>query len=336
MTRPPLSIGSATARAGTTAEGELFVARQISGTSVALPIRLVHGADDGPTVWISAAIHGDEIGGVEIIRRALEVIDARTLAGSIIAVPIVNVFGFLGRSRYLPDGRDLNRSFPGSAKGSLAARLANLFTTEVVDRCDVGIDLHTGSDHRTNLPQIRADLDDPVTRDLAAAFGAPLNLHSRLRDGSLREIAVQRSARVLLYEAGEAHRFDTEPIETGVDGILRVLDHLEMTKQAIAPPAAPPLISRDSRWIRARRSGISTLDVDVGDQVARGDRLAVIRDAFGATVATAKAPNSGIVIGLTRHPLVNQGDAIIHLASLDPADNPGHLADGPTRTNTTS
>lgn len=314
MRRVDLTVGSATARPGTVAVGELPIARQITGTSIALPIRLVHGRSDGPTIWLSAAVHGDEIAGIEIIRRVLDVVSPAELSGSIIAVPIVNVHGFLNGDRYLPDRRDLNRSFPGSAKGSLAGRIAHLFTREIVERSDVGIDLHTGSDHRTNLPQVRADLDDPGTFELAQAFGAPVNLHARLRDGSLRETAVQRSARVLLFEGGEANRFHEDTIRVAVDGVLRVLQQLEMLDRSLVPPAAPPVECRESRWARARRSGICSLDVELGAEVEQGAPLGRIRDAQGTVVATPRSPLDGIVIGHSQHPLVNQGDAVVHVA----------------------
>ncbi len=225
--RASFRIGELEVAPGRSATGELPIARQVTGTRISLPLQVVHGRSDGSTVWLSAAVHGDEINGVEIIRRVMRQLDARTMAGTVIAVPIVNVHGFLNGDRYLPDRRDLNRSFPGSPTGSLAARIANLFMTEIVSRCDVGIDLHTGSDHRTNLPQIRADLDDPETRALAEAFGAPLMLHSRIRDGSLRGAATERGATVLLFEGGEALRFDDD---------------------ARSPPASTASVGCSPRW----------------------------------------------------------------------------------------
>ncbi|WP_051063451.1 succinylglutamate desuccinylase/aspartoacylase family protein, partial [Ilumatobacter nonamiensis] len=214
--RPSFSIGDLDVAAGRSAIGQLPISRLVTGNQISIPINVFHGRNEGPVIWLSAAVHGDEIAGVEIIRRALSTIVPRTLAGTIVAVPIVNVHGFLSGDRYLPDRRDLNRSFPGSPGGSLAARVANIFMTEIVQRCDVGIDLHTGSDHRTNLPQIRADLDDPRTRDLAIAFGAPLIMHAKLRDGSMRAAATATGSTVLLYEGGEAWRFDREAIDAAV------------------------------------------------------------------------------------------------------------------------
>jgi predicted deacylase len=202
MARPSFGIGTVRVRAGSTREVGLPITRLVTGADVSLPVRVIHGREDGPTVWVNAAIHGDEVVGVEVIRRVLARLSAKTFRGTLIAVPIVNVLGFMAGERYLPDRRDLNRSFPGSARGSLAGRIAHLMMTEVVAKCEVGIDLHTGSDRRTNLPQVRADLDDPKTLKLAEAFGAPVIYHARLRDGSLRSAALDSGATVLLYEGG--------------------------------------------------------------------------------------------------------------------------------------
>lgn len=286
-------------------------------------VDVINGSAPGPCLWLSAAIHGDELNGVEIIRRVLSELDSTDLAGCLISVPIVNVFGFMEQDRYLPDRRDLNRSFPGSRNGSLAARLANLFMTEVVSHCSHGIDLHTGSHHRANLPQIRGDLRDPETRRCAEAFQAPVMMHSQTRDGSLRHAATARGIHMLLYEAGEPLRFDDEAIEIGTQGILRVMAALRMIrpfKRRKQHPAC--LVSEQSLWIRARRGGILRLDVELGQRVRFRERVGIIADAFGENKVTVKAPADGIVIGVARNPLVHQGDAIVHLAQVVP-DSPG-------------
>lgn len=325
LRRASFAIGDLDVAAGKSAIGEIPVSRLVTGNQVSIPINVLHGRNDGPVVWLSAAVHGDEIGGVEIIRRSLHGIDPKSLSGTIVAVPIVNVHGFLNGDRYLPDRRDLNRSFPGSPNGSLAARIANLFLTEIVSRCDVGIDLHTGSDHRTNLPQIRADLDDPRTRDLAIAFGAPFMMHAKLRDGSMRAAATATGSTVLLYEGGEAWRFDRDAIEAGVAGVGRVLSRLGMA-QAVdeldeSADSPIPAESRSSGWVRVRRSGIAGIDVELGQLVARGEIVATVRDSVGRRLSQTRANRTGMVIGLTRQPLVNQGDAIIHIAELlDPSE----------------
>ena len=223
MARESFAIGTVRVRAGTSRALELPITRLVTGAEISLPVRIIHGREDGPTVWVDAAIHGDEVVGVEVIRQVLADLDPKTFRGTLIAVPIVNVLGFMTGDRYLPDRRDLNRSFPGSARGSLASRIAHLFMEEVVAKSEVGIDLHTGSDRRSNLPQVRADLDDPRTRALAEAFAAPVMLHAKIRDGSLRHAARERGATVLLYEGGENLRFDDYAIDAGVAGVRRVL-----------------------------------------------------------------------------------------------------------------
>ncbi|WP_436700816.1 succinylglutamate desuccinylase/aspartoacylase family protein [Nocardioides sp. BYT-33-1] len=314
--RESFAIGTVRVRAGSTKEVELPITRLVTGGDVSLPVRVVHGREDGPTVWVNAAIHGDEVLGVEVIRQALATLSARTFRGTLVAVPVVNVLGFMTGDRYLPDRRDLNRSFPGSARGSLASRIAHLFMTEVVSKCDVGIDLHTAADRRTNLPQIRADLDDPRTRKLAEAFGAPVMLHARLRDGSLRQAGRDHGAAVLLYEAGEALRFEEEPIAVGVAGLRRVLASLGMIDAEPAMAEQPtPVECRSSSWVRARGTGILHLDVHLGEYVEEGGRLGGLSDTFGRRVRLVHADRSGIVIGLTRAPLVNAGDALVHIAT---------------------
>ncbi len=315
MARESFAIGGIRVRAGTMRSLELPITRLVTGADVDLPVRVVHGREDGPSVWIDAAIHGDEVAGVEIVRQVMAGLDAKTFRGTLVAVPIVNVLGFMTGDRYLPDRRDLNRSFPGSARGSLAGRIAYLFMKEIVAGCEVGIDLHTGSDRRSNLPQIRADLDDPGTRDLAAAFGAPVMLHAKIRDGSLRHAAREQGAKVLLYEGGENLRFDSYAVDAGVIGVRRVLAALGMTEPVVEPGVEPSLECRSSGWVRARRTGILHLDVALGQKVSDGERLGTLFDSFGKTLRAVYANRDGIVIGRTEAPLVNSGDAVVHIAN---------------------
>ena len=295
----------------------LPITRLVTGADVSLPVHVIHGRVEGPTVWINAAIHGDEVVGVEVIRRVMAKLSPQTIRGTLLAVPIVNVLGFMAGDRYLPDRRDLNRSFPGSARGSLAGRIAHLFMTEVVAKCEVGIDLHTGSDRRSNLPQVRCDLDDPATRELAEAFGAPVIYHAKLRDGSLRYAARETGARVLLYEGGEAWRFDEWAIEAGVRGVLRVLAHLGMIDPLEEPAPEPSLVCRRSGWVRARRTGIVQMEVALGQVVADDERLGGLSDSFGRRLRLVRADRAGVVIGRTEAPLVNRGDAIVHIAEIE-------------------
>ena len=271
---------------------EIPVAKLPTQTMLSLPITVIHGHQQGAVLWLSAAIHGDELNGVEIIRQVLKKIEPSQLSGTLIAVPIVNVFGLIQESRYLPDRRDLNRCFPGSANGSLASRLAHLFMREIVSRSTHGIDLHTGAIHRSNLPQIRANLENEQTYAVAQAFNAPVMIQSSTPDGSLRQAASKKGIPVLLYEAGEALRFDLKAIEVGVK-------------------------IRKSQWVRASRSGIFRRFVSLGETVAKKQPLGMIGDAFGEKTTTIKAPIEGMVIGETQNPLVNQGDGIIHLGILD-------------------
>jgi uncharacterized protein len=310
-------VGGVRIRAGTARALELPITRLVTGADVSLPVRVIHGREDGPTVWVDAAIHGDEVIGVEVIRELIATLDPKEFRGTLVAVPVVNVLGFMAGDRYLPDRRDLNRMFPGSPRGSLASRIAHLFMTEVVAKCELGVDVHTAADKRANLPQIRADLDDPRTRELAAAFGAPLMLHARLRDGSLRQAAVEVGAKALLYEAGEALRFDDESIAVGVAGIRRVLAFLGMIDPDAVEAPPPSLESRSSGWVRARGTGILNLETRLGAFVEAGARLGGLSDTFGRRVRLVRADRSGIVIGVTRAPIVNAGDALVHIAAVE-------------------
>jgi uncharacterized protein len=231
--RQPFTIGGTAIAAGARRLVDLPVAKLSNHTPVTLPVHVVHGSQPGPTMFVSAAIHGDELNGVEIIRRVLRTLAPASLSGTLLAVPIVNAYGFIGRSRYLPDRRDLNRSFPGSGSGSLAARIANLLMTEVVTRCQIGIDLHTAAVHRVNLPQIRTEFRTRARcRELALAFGAPVVLESHERAGSLRKAAREIGIDVLVYEGGEGLRFDEFAIQAGVNGIAGVMLKIGMLPSA--------------------------------------------------------------------------------------------------------
>ncbi len=335
MTEPPeapspspaatdlLRIGDKVVPPGSAVRLDLPVARLFTGGWLSLPVTALHGARllpdgrPGPRLWLDAAIHGDELNGMEIIRRVLAVLDPARLAGVVIAVPIVNVFGFVQQTRYLPDRRDLNRAFPGSSRGSLAARLARLFVDQVVAKCQYGIDLHTGSQHRTNLPQIRAHLADPETRRIAEAFAAPMMYTAAEIPGSLRAAARRRGVHLLVYEAGEPLRFDEAGIRTGVDGVLRVLAALGMW-EAPGSPEGPPqprsFEAEEAAWVRARRSGIFHHSAKLGEPVKRHQQLGYITAPWGDEAVPVKAPFEGIVIGFTSNPLVYRGDALLHVA----------------------
>lgn len=319
--RAPFAIGENEVKPGRSAQVELPVSRLITGAQISMPVTVLHGKNDGPTVWINAAVHGDELNGVEIVNRVLADLDPKLMNGTLLAVPVVNVHGFMNGDRYLPDRRDLNRSFPGSAKGSLASRLAHIFMTEIVSRCEIGIDLHTASDNRTNLPQIRADLDDPKTCELAEVFGVPLMMHAKAGAGTLRRAAGRAGVTFLLYEAGEPLRFNKRAIGNGVNGVRRVLRHLEIADWD-GPERRTTEVSRSSRWMRASKSGVLRMDVDLGDVVEERQVLGTIIDAFGKRLSTVRSTRSGLVIGRTLYPLCNKGDALVHIASLESNDAP--------------
>ncbi len=316
-----LELNGVTINPGESRVINLPVAKLYTHVNLDIPVQVICGKTAGPTLFISAAIHGDELNGVEICRRIVKAKAQKRLRGTLIVIPVVNIFGIIQHTRYLPDRRDLNRSFPGSARGSLAARLAHIFVDEIVKKCDYGIDLHTGALHRSNLPQIRANLDDPETRELANAFAVPVLLNSNLRDGSLREVASELGVKVLLYEAGEALRFDELSIRAGVRGILSVMRKLEML-----PPAKnkshkqAPFLARSSSWERAPESGILRSMAALGARVTKGDLLGVISDPsdlFDTTEYEIRAQFSGLVIGKTNLPLVNEGDALFHIARFE-------------------
>jgi uncharacterized protein len=315
--RPPLVVGGEAIPPGRRVRLDLPVARLTTGTMMSLPVTVINGKHPGPRLWLSAAIHGDELNGVDIIRRIVKALRPTRLRGAVIAVPVVNIFGLLEQSRYLPDRRDLNRSFPGSQRGSLASRLAFLFMSEVVSQCTHGIDLHTAAIHRINLPQVRADLTNPDTYAFAQAFGAPIILHAAHRDGSLRQAAAKRNIPTLLYEGGEALRFDEAAIQGGVDGIYRVMAHLGM----YAPPGSLPAVTsteaRETRWVRASRGGIWRCTTHLGDPVKVRQPLGFISDTFGDKPVQVRSPMTGMVIGHGQNPLVNQGDALVHVARLE-------------------
>ena len=309
-----ITIGQVEIRPGQRVIVDLPVASLSTHTPMTMPVQVVCGRRPGPTVFVIAAIHGDEIIGVEILRRVLRLKALNRMRGTLIAVPIVNVYGFVAQSRYMPDRRDLNRSFPGSQHGSLAARLAHTLMTEVVSKCQYGIDLHTAAIHRVNLPQIRANLDDAETRELAEAFGVPVIVNAGERDGTLRQAAVKGGVRVLVYEGGEALRFDDLSIRAGVRGVANILRKLDMLRADPKRLAHPPAIARSSTWVRAPISGILRTRVALGARVKQNQPLGALADPMGENEVVLVAHEEGIVIGLSNLPLVQEGDALFHIA----------------------
>lgn len=319
---PLLSIGGIDIAAGTRQTINLPVADLYIGTPVHLPVIVHRGTAPGPVMFLSAAMHGDEINSVEIVRRVLKLPQLAELAGTLLAVPVVNVLAFLHQSRYLPDRRDLNRSFPGSETGSLAARLAQLFLKEVVGKADFGIDLHTGALHRPNLPQIRADLSNPDNKRLAKAFGAPVFLDSKPADGTLRAYTTAQGIPAILYEACEALRFDETAIRIGVQGVLNVMMELDMLpkNEEASASTVEPIYARSEVWARAPVSGILRAQAALGDAVKKGQVLGVIGTPFDDREEPVLAPSSGIIIGRVTLPLIYEGEAAFHIARVETPD----------------
>ncbi len=307
------------------------VSRQLTGLSASLALQVLHGTRPGPCVFVSGAIHGDEINGVAIVQRLARDLDPQALAGTLILAPAVNIYGLAAHERYLPDRRDLNRSFPGNAKGSLAAQLAYTFLTHVIERCTLGIDLHTAAVHRYNLPQIRIAEGNPYLVELAMAFAAPVIVESPLRDGSMRDLAHQRGTPMLLLEAGEALRFDEISIDIGTEGVKRVLAHIGMiaADDGLASVGIPARANRSS-WVRSPRGGILHRERRSGDTVHEGDLLATVTGLFGEDAMAMPSPVDGIIIGHATLPVVNQGDAIFHVAQVANLEHAGEAIESIT------
>ncbi len=323
--RNAFSIGGTEVAPGARHLIDLPVSKLSNHAPVTLPVHVLHGARPGPTMFLSAAIHGDELNGVEIIRRVLRTVQPGNISGTLLCVPIVNAFGFIGHSRYLPDRRDLNRAFPGSGAGSLASRLAHLFLTEVVKRSQIGIDLHTAAIHRVNLPQIRCQFDGrPQLRRLGEAFGADVILESPERPGSLRRAAREAGVEVLVYEGGEGLRFDEFAIKAGVEGIAGVMLQMGMLElpdgvEAVTrrESARPPLFANAARWVRAPEGGVLRTVKRIGEAVSQGEVIGQIANPYDEAAIDVRAPRRGIVIGRTTLPVVNMGDALFHIAWSD-------------------
>jgi predicted deacylase len=326
----PFLIAGATVAPGSRRYLELGLPQAFGHAELTMPVVVCHGRRRGPAMFVSAAVHGDEILGTEIIRRLLGLVLRKRLRGTLVAVPVVNAYGFITQQRYLPDRRDLNRSFPGSPTGSQAARLADLFMREIVQRCDFGVDLHSGALHRDNLPQIRGRLDQPAVENLARAFGVPVLLNSELRDGSLRAAASAIGKPLLVYEGGEALRFDEAAIRAGVQGCLNV-----MARTGILPQrprrVVEPFLARGSSWLRATASGLMRPQVRLGERVGVGQVVARISEPTGRSETEVRADVDGIVIGRLNLPMVNEGDAVCHLGifsdQADTAEIAGSIED---------
>lgn len=314
----PIELAGKTIQPGERVQLNLTSAYLYTNTPLNISVEVIHGRKAGPVLLVCAAIHGDELNGVEIIRRIRGFRSLKSLHGTLVLVPVVNIFGFIHQSRYLPDRRDLNRCFPGSEKGSIASRVANLFFKEIVSHCTHVVDLHTAAINRNNLPQIRAALDNPAVEKLAMGFSIPVVINSGLIDNSLRFEAGKLNIPVITYEAGEALRLDEQCIVTGVRGVISVMRTLGMlAKGRIGTVRADPYISNSTSWFRASANGLFRPLVKLGARVKKGDTLGVISAPFDAEETILNAPGNGIIICVSSLPLVNEGEALFHIAKFE-------------------
>ncbi|MHB1948011.1 MAG: succinylglutamate desuccinylase/aspartoacylase family protein [Gammaproteobacteria bacterium] len=305
---------------------EWSAAALYSQTKLNTPIHVINGKERGPRVFVMAAIHGDEINGVEIIRRLLRQPYLKKIHGTLIIIPVANMYGFMTLSRYLPDQRDLNRSFPGSKSGSLAARIAHMYKEEILSQCTHGIDLHTGNIHSENFPHIRANLDVPGALKMARAFDVPVIINAKLLDGSLRQAATELQIPVLTYEGGEALRFNEVAIRVGLRGILNVLHVLGVITlpKSKLKKRIKSKIANASSWVRSPISGILHPFDTLGNDVDEGEKLGVIGNPFEAKETEILAHVEGVIIGRNTLPLVNEGDPLFHIAKIKGAEDMTH------------
>jgi len=303
-----LTIADQSVKRGEFKEININIARLPSHTQIDTPIYVYRSKEDGPTLALMAGMHGDEINGMEIVRRILDTGLNRVARGTVICMPIINMYGFLNYSREVPDGKDINRSFPGSKGGSLASRVAYHVTHDVIPCIDYGVDFHTGGAMRTNYPQVRCVMQESRNVELAEAFHAPFTIDSPFRPHSLRQTAAKKAKNIIVYEGGESVRFD----QYAIDGTLRLMKHLNMIAQAPAPKHENKVIW-SSTWMRAKNAGLFQPTIRCGDLVHKDQHVGTITDPFGEFKEILKSPTMGYVVGLNNNPVVNAGDAILHL-----------------------
>lgn len=293
-------------------EININIARLPSRTQIDTPIYVYRGKEDGPVLALTAGMHGDEINGMEIVRRIIDQGLNKVHRGTVVCMPILNVYGFLNYSRDVPDGKDINRSFPGSKNGSLASRVAWHLMKEVIPFIDIGIDFHTGGAMRTNYPQVRCVMQDPRNVELAFAFHAPFTIDSPFRPHSLRQAAAKHGKHIIVFEGGESLRFDQSAIEEGLNGTLRLMHYLKMIDQS-PPPTEENKIIWSSTWVRAHTGGLFQPVIKCGELVQKNQLVGSMTDPFGEFKEEIKAPTTGYVVGLNNIPVVNAGDALMHI-----------------------
>ena len=294
-------------------EIQLNIARLPTYTNIDLPVHVFRAEEEGPTLLLTGGLHGDELNGIEIIRRMVFQDMLMPDKGSVIALPLVNVYGFIQNVRGLPDGKDINRSFPGIKGGSLARLLAHTLMNEIIPQIDYGIDFHTGGAARSNYPQIRCTLDDKKNKELAKAFAPPFVVHSSLIEKSFRKAAHKKGKQILVFETGESTRFDEFGIQEGMDGTMRLMKYLDMKKESPEADHSTEIYKKTT-WVRANYAGLFKPKIELGDKVNKRQVLGHITDPYGNERFKSVCPNSGRVIGLNYAPVVHKGDALLHLA----------------------
>ncbi len=284
-----------------------------TGTLIEIPVYIFNGKEAGPTILLQGGLHGDEVNSVELIRRMLIDKSYKIYKGCVIVVPLLNVFGFLNFSRDM-HGKDVNRSFPGSKKGSLASRMAYYLMKELVKNVDFGIDYHTGGEQRNNFPQLRYTPQDTKAKKLADIFNAPFMFGSKLIAKSFRNECFKHNIPILVFEGGESLRLDTLAIEKGINGTLNILRYFEMISENVAIPKMEKSIELiQRRWVRAKIAGLFSTAVNNGEAVKKGQVLGYIMDTYGETNFKVKAPYDGYIIAINNFPVINMGDAIFHI-----------------------
>jgi len=312
---PSIIVAGERIPAGSSRDVRLEISETYTGDKICIPLRVIRAKSKGPCIFITAAIHGDEVNGTGIIHDFLFGDPIHLKCGTLILAPVVNVFGFESHERYLPDRRDLNRSFPGSKKGSLASRIAHTLMTEIVDKCDYGIDLHTAAFQRTNFPNIRADLTNPEARRIAEAFGCVMVVDGKGPLGSFRREATKRGCPTIILEAGEPWKVEPSVLQIGTRGIRNVLANLGMLE---ATPIKPPFLAkvRKTQWVRATVGGILKFHVSPGDFVEAGQAIVTNYSIMGVEQNVLLSPNHGIILGMTTMPAVKPGEPICNIATL--------------------
>lgn len=302
---------------GESKELNFSFAKLHTNTPIDVPIIIERSLYDGPTVLFTAGIHGDEVNGVEIVRQLVSKGINKPKIGTTICIPIVNVFGFLQKVRDFPDGRDLNRSFPGSKKGSLAAQVAYKLMNEIIPHVDYCFDFHTGGSSRFNAPHVRIEKGDEKLTPLANIFNAPFILYSKNLKSSFRNACKKKGVPMLLFEGGKSNSIDAIISNTGVNGSKRVLNHLGMlqNKFKVSSPSKSSITIVSSNWIRAQASGMFKSSVKVGEFVKQHEIIGHITDPFGKIHFWIKTSNSGYVFNVNEAPLVYQGDALFHIST---------------------